>query len=35
LCLEEPKVRKVIVRVDKPGAVPHAASVGVEVERAR
>lgn len=35
LCLQEPKVRKVIVRVDKPGAVPEAASVGVEVERAR
>jgi len=35
LCLEEPKVKKVIVRVDKPGAVPEAASVGVEVERAR
>jgi FolB domain-containing protein len=35
LCLQEPKVRKVVVRVDKPGAVPDAASVGVEVERAR
>ena len=35
LCLEEPKVRKVIVRVDKPGAVPDAVSVGVEVERER
>lgn len=35
LCLREPKVRKVVVRVDKPGAVPEAASVGVEVERAR
>jgi FolB domain-containing protein len=35
LCLQEPKVRKVLVRVDKPGAVPEAASVGVEVERAR
>jgi len=35
LCLQEPKVRKVIVRMDKPGAVPEAASVGVEVERAR
>ena len=35
LCLEEPKVRKAVVRVDKPGAVAEAASVGVEVERAR
>jgi FolB domain-containing protein len=35
LCLQEPKVRKVLVRVDKPGAVAEAASVGVEVERAR
>ena len=35
LCLEEPRVRKVVVRVDKPGAVPETASVGVEVERAR
>ena len=35
LCLQEPKVIKVIVRVEKPGAVPEAASVGVEVERAR
>lgn len=35
LCLQEPKVRKVIVRVDKPGAVPEAASVGVEVERVK
>lgn len=35
LCLREPKVRKVVVRVDKPGAVAEAASVGVEVERAR
>lgn len=35
LCLQEPKVKKVIVRVDKPGAVPDATSVGVEVEKAR
>ena len=35
LCLEDLKVKKVIVRVDKPGAVPDAASVGVEVERAQ
>jgi FolB domain-containing protein len=35
LCLQEPKVRKVLIRVDKPGAVAEAASVGVEIERAR
>ncbi len=35
LCLQEPKVKKVVVRVEKPGAVPEAASVGVEIERAR
>jgi FolB domain-containing protein len=35
LCLTEPKVRKVIVRVEKPGAVPEAVSVGVEIERAQ
>ena len=35
LCLKEPRVKKVIVRVEKPGAVPEAASVGVEIERAR
>ena len=35
LCLEEPRVRKVVVRVDKPGAVAEVASVGVELERAR
>ncbi len=35
LCLSEPKVQKAVVRVDKPGAVTEAASVGVEVERAR
>ncbi|MBP6209732.1 MAG: dihydroneopterin aldolase [Anaerolineales bacterium] len=35
LCLQEPKVSRVIIRVDKPGAVPEADSVGVEVERAK
>ena len=35
LCLEDLKVQKVIVRVEKPGAVPKSAGVGVEVERAR
>lgn len=35
LCLETPLVRKVVVRVEKPGAVRFAKSVGVEVERRR
>ena len=35
LCLQDPKVQKVLVRVEKPGAVPEAASVGVEIERER
>ena len=33
LCLQDPKVIRVIIRVDKPGAIPEAESVGVEVER--
>lgn len=32
ICLQEPRVVKVILRVDKPGAVPEADSVAVEVE---
>ena len=35
LCLEESGVRKVTVRVEKPGAVRFAESVGVEIERSR
>jgi FolB domain-containing protein len=35
LCLEEKGVQKVIVRVEKPGAVRYAESVGVEIERNR
>ena len=35
LCLEEPGVQKVEVRVEKPGAVRFARSVGVEIERSR
>jgi len=35
LCLEEANVQKVIVRVEKPGAVRFAESVGVEIERPR
>ena len=33
LCLEDPKVRVVKVRVEKPGAVRFSRSVGVEIER--
>ena len=35
LCLEDEKVRTVEVRVNKPGAVRHADSVGVEITRGR
>jgi len=35
LCLEEEPVQKVIVRVEKPGAVRFAEGVGVEIERTR
>jgi FolB domain-containing protein len=35
LCLAEPGVQKVEVRVEKPGAVRFARSVGVEIERSR
>ena len=35
LCLEEKGVQKVIVRVEKPGAVRFAEAVGVEIERSR
>jgi len=35
ICLEQPKVKKVIVRVEKPGAVRFAESVGVEIERTK
>ena len=35
LCLAEPRVEKVQVRVEKPGAVRFADSVGVEIERTR
>jgi len=35
LCLQEVNVLKVIVRVEKPGAVRFAESVGVEIERSR
>jgi FolB domain-containing protein len=35
LCLQDQAIQKVIVRVEKPGAVRFSASVGVEVERSR
>jgi FolB domain-containing protein len=35
LCLEDPGVQKVTVRVEKPGAVRFSHSVGVEIERTR
>jgi FolB domain-containing protein len=35
LCLEDPQVQKVRVRVEKPGAVRFSKSVGVEIERDR
>lgn len=35
LCLEEPGVIKVRVKIEKPNAVRFARSVGVEVERSR
>ena len=35
ICLEDPRVLKVTVRVEKPGAVRFAQSVGIEIERSR
>lgn len=35
ICLAHQHVQKVLVRVEKPGAVRFAHSVGVEIERAR
>jgi FolB domain-containing protein len=35
ICLKENLVKKVIVKVEKPGAVRFAKSVGVEIERAK
>ena len=35
ICLEEQNVQKVVLRVEKPGAVRFAESVGVEIERSR
>jgi FolB domain-containing protein len=35
ICLEDPRVLKTTVRVEKPGAVRFSESVGVEIERSR
>jgi FolB domain-containing protein len=35
ICLEQPGVQVATVRVEKPGAVRYARSVGVEIERKR
>jgi FolB domain-containing protein len=35
ICLDDPKVIKTNVRVEKPGAVRFSQSVGVEIERSR
>ena len=35
VCLEVPRVEKVRVRVEKPGAVRFSRSVGVEIQRAK
>jgi len=35
ICLQENNVQKVTIRVEKPGAVRFAESVGVEIERSR
>jgi FolB domain-containing protein len=35
LCLAEPRVEKVWVRVEKPGALRFSGSVGVEIERVK
>lgn len=34
-CLQEPRVERVRVRVEKPGALRFARSVGIEIERGR
>lgn len=33
ICLEDPQIQKVRVRVEKPGAIRFARSAGVEIER--
>lgn len=35
ICLDDPRVERATVRVEKPGALRFARSVGVEIERSR
>lgn len=35
LCLEDKNVQKVLIRVEKPGAVRFSKSVGIEIERSK
>jgi len=35
ICFEDKSVQSVVIRVEKPGAVRFASSVGVEIERSR
>jgi dihydroneopterin aldolase/D-erythro-7,8-dihydroneopterin triphosphate epimerase len=35
ICLDDPRVERAKVRVEKPGALRFARSVGIEIERAR
>jgi FolB domain-containing protein len=35
ICLDDPRVERAVVRVEKPGALRFARSVGVEIERTR
>jgi FolB domain-containing protein len=35
ICLKEPKAQRVKVKVEKPGAISEARSVGVEIERSK
>ena len=35
ICLDDPRVERARVRVEKPGALRFARSVGIEIERAR
>ena len=35
VCLQQPRVQQVLVRIEKPGAVRFSRSVGVEIERSK
>lgn len=35
MCLQEPRIQRAIVRVEKPTILPGCASVGVEIERSQ